>query len=219
MRFTGKEDYLKTIYELTVSRNANLYASELADALNVSRPAITDMLKKLEKEGLVEKKSKDGVSLTEEGERTAVSMLRKHRLWETFLMQVLNLNWEEVHDEAEHLEHGASDYLINKIDEYLGFPKQDPHGSPIPQRNGKIFRKKDLLSLKDAVIGESYIIAEVSDKSRELLDILNKLGITLNSCITIKSKIDFDGSMIVEFNNKEILLTEKIQHNILALKK
>jgi DtxR family Mn-dependent transcriptional regulator len=219
MKSTGKENYLKTIYELTALRGAGLHSHELADALNVSRPAITDMLKKLIKEGLVEKKVKDGLRLTEKGERSAVTMLRKHRLWETFLIKVLNLSWEEVHDEAEHLEHSASDYLINKIDEYLGFPKFDPHGSPIPQKNGKIFRSKDLIKLTDAVIGGIYIIAEVSDKSRELLDLLNKMGLSLNSSIEIKSKVGFDGSMIIGFNGKEIMLTSKIQESILALKK
>lgn len=219
MKSTGKEDYLKTIYELNALRDTSLHSYELAEALNVSRPAITDMLKKLEKEGLVEKKGKDGLCLTDKGEKSAVSMLRKHRLWETFLMKVLDLSWEEVHDEAEHLEHSASDYLINKIDEYLGYPKFDPHGSPIPQKNGKIFRPKDLIKLKDAAIGGNYIIAEVSDKSRELLDILNKMGLALNSDVEIKSKVNFDGSMIVEFNGREIMLTSRIQESILAIKK
>ncbi|MEN8194662.1 MAG: metal-dependent transcriptional regulator, partial [Bacteroidota bacterium] len=139
----SKENYLKAVYQLCQNSANSVSTLALAQKLNITNAATSDMAKGLLKQGFVNYKKYKGVSLTSKGKEIAVGILRRHRLWELFLMQSLELGWEEVHNEAENLEHQTSDFLIDKIDDYLGNPQFDPHGEPIPQKNGSIPRMVD----------------------------------------------------------------------------
>lgn len=134
MSTISKENYLKVIFNQNELVNDFVTTSQMAQELDVSNAAISDMAKKLSSEGLITYEKYKGMELTSKGEKMALKVIRRHRLWELFLMKILGLNWSEIHDEAENLEHHSSDFLIDKIDEYLGYPEFDPHGHPIPKK-------------------------------------------------------------------------------------
>ena len=200
------EDYLKQIYHLQASgEKAN--TGTLASLLGISPASVSEMVGRLSAEGWITNQPYHGFQLTKKGERIAVNLVRKHRLIEVFLQQHLKYEWDEVHSEAERLEHVISDTFVNKLEEYLGFPKYDPHGDPIPDKNGKILHTHyRLLSKSDA--GKDYIIAKVNDASTEILQYLKKIGLTLNSNISVNEKIDFDGSVLISHEGKKHLLSK-----------
>lgn len=202
------EDYLKQIYHLQSSgEKAN--TGTLALLLGISPASVSEMVSKLSSDGWITNKPYHGFQLTKNGERIAVNLVRKHRLVEVFLQQHLKYEWDEVHSEAEKLEHVISDTFVNKLEEYLGFPKYDPHGDPIPDKNGKIpHTHYKLLSKSDA--GKNYIIAKVNDASKEILQYLKKIGLTLNSNISVNEKIDFDGSVLISHEGKKHLLSKRM---------
>jgi DtxR family Mn-dependent transcriptional regulator len=206
------EDYLKHIYQLQ-STGSKVNTTTLAGVLNVSPASVSEMVSKLSKPGWIENTPYKGFSLTEEGEKIAVNLVRKHRLIEVFLHQHLGYSWDEVHNEAEKFEHVCSDKFINKLDEYLGFPQTDPHGDPIPDVNGKIADKKDRL-LCDVETEKSYIVRKVNDTSDEVLKYISSIGIELNTEIKLSEKIAFDDSVLISINNMEHLLSKKIAENI-----
>ncbi|MFH1198208.1 MAG: metal-dependent transcriptional regulator, partial [bacterium] len=182
----SKEDYLKTIYNQKHERGGVVSTSQLANILEVSNAATSEMAKKLSIEGYVQYQKYKGLELTSDGEKVALEVIRRHRLWELFLMRVLNLSWSEVHDEAEHLEHNTTEFLINKIDEYLGNPHFDPHGSPIPDKNGAMPAQPILLQLNQCELNRYYILARVADENSELVNYFTKIGLMINSKIMIK---------------------------------
>jgi DtxR family Mn-dependent transcriptional regulator len=185
----------------------------IAGMLVTKASSVTDMLKKLADKDLVSYQKYQGVTLTESGLLSAKMIVRKHRLWEVFLVEKLNFSWDEVHEIAEELEHIQSEKLINKLDEFLDFPTFDPHGDPIPDKNGSV-KKVDKLLLSEAKIGQDYQCVGVKDTSVSFLQFLDKQKISLGSKIKIISKEDFDASQTIQLNTRTLVISNKIADNI-----
>jgi DtxR family Mn-dependent transcriptional regulator len=209
----SEENYLKTIYHLTTISDAEVSTNAIAEMMETKASSVTDMLKKLAEKDLVNYIKYQGVSLTNKGKLTAKMIVRKHRLWEVFLVEKLNFPWDEVHDIAEQLEHIKSEQLINKLDDFLGNPTEDPHGDPIPNAKGQIIPiEKQLLSeLSENQIG---ICVGVKDSSSEFLKYLDKQGIALGSRIEIIEKETFDSSLKINLDSKELTISNKIAGNL-----
>lgn len=213
----SEENYLKTIYHLTTILDTEVSTNAIAEKMETKASSVTDMLKKLSEKNLINYKKYQGVSLTEEGELMAKMIVRKHRLWEVFLVEKLQFSWDEVHDIAEQLEHIKSEKLINKLDDFLGNPIEDPHGDPIPDRKGKIIKTEKLL-LSDLGENQTGICVGVKDTSSEFLKYLDKQGIALGSIIECISKEEFDLSLRINVNGNEITISNKIASNLYVKK-
>lgn len=209
----SEENYLKTIYHLTSVSEADISTNAIAEKMETKASSVTDMLKKLAEKDLVNYVKYQGVSLTEKGKLAAKMIVRKHRLWECFLVEKLEFSWDEVHDIAEQLEHIKSEKLINKLDDFLGNPTEDPHGDPIPDANGRIIKvEKQLLSeFEKNQIG---ICVGVKDTSSDFLKYLDKQEIALGSQIEIIEKENFDSSFRIRVGTKEITVSNKIASNL-----
>ncbi len=181
--------------------------------MDTKASSVTDMIKKLADKSLVDYKKYQGVNLTEKGRLTAVSVIRKHRLWECFLVYKLNFSWDEVHEVAEQLEHVKSEKLIEELDAFLDYPNHDPHGDPIPDANGNIKKsEKTLLSkLKE---GSQCVCVGVKDSSAKFLRFLDKNQIKLGSKITVLSKESFDESMVLTIDGKSLTISKAISNNL-----
>ncbi|MDX1699221.1 MAG: metal-dependent transcriptional regulator [Melioribacteraceae bacterium] len=214
MSSISKENYLKTIYNLSKYGNGSVSPSSVARELNVSSAAISEMASKLSEQGYVDYKKYKGIKILGKGKKVATNIIRKHRLWELFLIKTLGLNWGEVHHEAEKLEHSTSDYLIDKIDEYLKFPKSDPHGAPIPTKNGSYRSKIIDIPISESEIGKSYKISRVSDENQELIKYLTQIELSLNTKIKVIDKLGFDGSVIIQIGDNSHTLSKKLSNNI-----
>jgi len=210
----SKENYLKAVYSRVNEVGSGATTSALAEKLDISNAAISEMAKKLSEDGLITYAKYKGMELTGEGKKIALRVIRRHRLWELFLMKVLDLSWSEVHDEAENLEHSTSDYLIDKIDHYLGYPKFDPHGYPIPQKNGSIPKTPDLIELKNAITGMKYKVSRVNDANNEMMIYLTKIGMSLSKEIEVIEKLAFDNSVIIKVGSEKHSLSELVASNI-----
>uniref|UniRef100_UPI00106C38C5 metal-dependent transcriptional regulator n=1 Tax=Flavobacterium psychrophilum TaxID=96345 RepID=UPI00106C38C5 len=208
----SEENYLKTIYHLTTISDSEVSTNAIAEKMETKASSVTDMLKKLSEKDLINYKKYQGVSLTETGSLSAKMIVRKHRLWEVFLVEKLDFPWDEVHDIAEQLEHIKSEKLINKLDDFLGNPTEDPHGDPIPNANGQIISiEKQLLSeLNEKQIG---ICVGVKDTSSEFLKYLDKQEIALGSKIEIIVKEEFDLSLKIKVDARELKISNKIPSN------
>lgn len=209
----SEENYLKTIYHLTAFSDQEVSTNAIAEMIATKASSVTDMLKKLAEKDLVHYKKYQGVSLTANGRLLAKMIVRKHRLWEVFLVEKLDFPWDEVHDIAEQLEHIKSEKLINKLDNFLGNPTEDPHGDPIPDANGKIIKTEKLL-LSELGFNQSGICVGVKDSSKEFLKYLDKNQIALGSKIEIITKEDFDFSMKIKVENREFSISNKIANNL-----
>mgnify|MGYP006169608235 CR=1 FL=1 len=209
----SEENYIKAIYHLETISNAGISTNAIAKKLTTKASSVSDMIKKLSEKKLVVYKKYQGVKLTDYGKKTAANIVRKHRLWEVFLVEKLNFSWDEVHDVAEQLEHIKSPKLINQLDALLGFPTHDPHGDPIPDKDGnlKTIEKSLLSSLHK---NESGICVGVDDSSSEFLRFLDKKGITLGKTITILEKEDFDDSLSIQMDDKRFSISNKIANNL-----
>ncbi len=214
----SKEDYLKSIYKFQNENGDSVSTADIAADLDVSNAATSDMAKKLAAQGFIKYEKYKGLKLTGKGEKIALNILRRHRLWELFLIKVLGLSWSEVHREAENLEHNTSEFLIDKIDELLNFPEFDPHGSPIPQKNGEVPKLPDMIPLSKAVEGKRYQIKNVHDESEDLINYLTKLNLVLNKKIKIIEKLNFDNSMIIENDGENITVSEKLTNSVFVTK-
>jgi len=209
----SEENYLKTIYHLTNLLDSEVSTNAIAEKMETKASSVTDMLRKLSDKDLLNYKKYQGVSLTEKGKLSAKMIVRKHRLWEVFLVDKLDFSWDEVHDIAEQLEHIKSEKLINKLDDFLGNPTEDPHGDPIPDSNGRIIKiEKQLLS--ELLEDQTGICVGVKDSSSEFLKYLDKQEISLGSEISIISKESFDASLIIKVNEKELTISNKIAGNL-----
>jgi DtxR family transcriptional regulator, Mn-dependent transcriptional regulator len=209
----SEENYLKTIYHLTALLDSEVSTNAIAEKMETKASSVTDMLKKLAEKDLVNYKKYQGVSLTENGKLAAKMIVRKHRLWEVFLVEKLDFSWDEVHDIAEQLEHIKSEKLINKLDDFLGNPTEDPHGDPIPDASGRIVKiEKHLLS--ELQENQSGICVGVKDTSSEFLKYLDKQEISLGSEIKLLSKESFDLSVKIKVNGKELNISNKIAANL-----
>ena len=205
----SEENYLKTIYHLTSSSNREVSTNEIAEMIATKASSVTDMLRKLAEKDLLNYKKYQGVSLTEKGKLSAKMIVRKHRLWEVFLVEKLNFSWDEVHDIAEQLEHIKSEQLINKLDDFLGNPTEDPHGDPIPDAYGKIIKTEKLL-LSELPQNQTGICVGVKDSSTEFLKYLDKNQIALGTKIEILTKEEFDQSLKIIVENQELIISNKI---------
>jgi len=213
MKNISKEDYLSVIYK-TSDSNGEIKANQIAVKLNISNAAVTDMLRKLSKDGYVDYKRYKGVKLTRSGEDYARSMVRRHRIWEVFLHQVVGLPWDKVHSEAENLEHSSSDELIDRLEEMLDYPEFDPHGDPIPDKNGKMPKSKLGIPLSTIKPGNLVKVNRVNDFDSSFLQYISKIGIELNKEINVLESFDFDHSLLIEVDNKETNISSKIAANI-----
>ncbi len=210
---TSEENYIKVIYHLSLVSPKGVNTNAIAGMLETKASSVTDMLKKLSEKELVAYQKYQGVTLTEKGFLSAKMIVRKHRLWEVFLVEKLQFSWDEVHEIAEELEHIKSESLIDKLDEFLGFPDFDPHGDPIPNRNGEI-KKISKLLLSEAELNKEYFCIGVKDSSSDFLKYLDKQKIALGSKFIIKEKENFDDTLTVEVNSKELTLSNKIANNL-----
>jgi len=213
MQSFTEENYLKVIYHLA-EQTSNVQTNAIAEQIQTKPASVTDMIKKLADKGLVDYVKYQGVTLTEKGKQTAIDIVRKHRLWEVFLVDKLNFKWDEVHDVAEELEHIKSIALIERLDEFLGFPKSDPHGDPIPDKNGR-FAKTQFIKLIELKIGEGGTITGVSQHSSAFLKHLEKLGLTLGKQIQVNDVTDFDGSVEIVVNERQINISREVAKHIL----
>jgi DtxR family Mn-dependent transcriptional regulator len=208
-----EENYIKSIYSLSLEAG-EVSVSVLAKKLQVKLPTVNSMVKKLATKKLVSYAKYQGIKLTEKGKKEALTIIRKHRLTESFLVQIMGLGWEEVHDIAEQLEHIESERFFNRIDEMLGKPKVDPHGEPIPDVNGKI-ASKNRLSLSQVKEGSSARISAVGNDEKSFLDHLNSKGLQIGDLVTVKKRELFDGSLlIVNKAKRETMLTHQVAERI-----
>ena len=209
----SEENYLKVIYHLSLVSPKGISTNAIAGMLNTKASSVTDMMKKLSDKELVTYQKYQGVTLTEKGFHSAKMIVRKHRLWEVFLVDKLNFSWDEVHEIAEELEHIKSEVLINKLDAFLDFPTFDPHGDPIPNADGEIMKINKLL-LSDSELNKEYQCVGVKDSSSNFLQYLDKQKIALGSKITVKEKESFDDTLVVEIDSREMTLSNKIANNL-----
>ena len=213
MNSQSEEDYLKAIYHLEMDYDS-ISTNSVADYLDMKPSSVTDMLKKLADKKYINYQKYKGSSLTRKGNLIALSIIRKHRLWETFLVEKLGFVWDQVNLIAEQLEHIKSEELIENLDDFLGNPKYDPHGDPIPNKEGKIekMNQKLLVELK---IQQKGIITGVKKGTASLLSYLDKEKIKLGDSIKVLEVLEFDGTFIVEINNRKLTFSEKICQNLL----
>jgi DtxR family Mn-dependent transcriptional regulator len=209
----SEENYLKVIYHVSLVAPKGVSTNAIAGMLDTKASSVTDMLKKLADKNLVSYQKYQGVTLTDEGLHKAKMIVRKHRLWEVFLVEKLQFSWDEVHEIAEELEHIQSEPLIDKLDAFLGFPAFDPHGDPIPNAKGVINKvEKELLS--EAELNQLYTCVGVKDSSTEFLQYLDKQQIALGSTIKILEKEPFDETLLLEIDGKKLTISNKIATNL-----
>ncbi|MEN8247998.1 MAG: metal-dependent transcriptional regulator [Bacteroidota bacterium] len=210
----SEENYLKTIYSLSSSKKKIVSTNALAEALNTKAASATDMIQKLHKKGLVSYHKYQGVAPTTTGEKEALQIIRKHRLWEVFLAQKLKFNWDEVHDIAEQLEHVTSPKLTEQLDIFLGRPKYDPHGDPIPNADGEM-EARPSVTLNMLTPGDCCTMISARDTSNEFLLYLDKIKISLGANIQILDFFEYDGSYSILVDDRSPLtISGKVAENI-----
>lgn len=216
MNSLTEENYLKEIFQLALNEKEKISTNLIADKLMLKAPTVSEMLKRLSEKNLIHYEKYQGVKLTEKGKKAALSIIRKHRLWEVFLVEKLKFKWSEVHDIAEQLEHIHSDELIDRLDKFLGFPKTDPHGDPIPDINGK-FKAQVLKKLSELKQGAESRISGVADHSTSFLNHLEIIGISIRDEIKILEISQYDKSLHVQVNNRhKLFISSETAKNILV---
>lgn len=209
-----EENYLKAIYTLVESADKKASTNEIAKKMDTKASSVTDMLKRLNEKELVDYEKYKIVKITEKGKKVAISIIRKHRLWEFFLVEKLNFGWDEVHDIAEQLEHIESVELTNKLEAFLDFPQFDPHGDPIPNGQG-VFPNRENQKLSEVQEGLTVIITGVEDSSPSFLNFLSEMDIQLGTELSLKTRNEFDNSMIVvNTENQKFTLSHKVASNL-----
>jgi DtxR family Mn-dependent transcriptional regulator len=211
----SEENYLKSIYRLAQQSNFKITPTAITESLGNNPASVVDMIRKLTEKQLIEYDKKKGVELTQQGLKDAVLIVRRHRLWEVFLLEKLGYHWDEIHDIAEELEHISDASLADRLDKFLGFPEYDPHGDPIPKANGKV-PKPFSVTLTDLKVGDVCRVAAVRDTSSPFLQYLQKLDIAIGTRIQLIEKIPFDNSLVISISNKEnTTVSQKFGENIL----
>lgn len=211
----AEENYLKAIYALDTISEKGVSTNLIAEKMDTKASSVTDMVKKLSEKSLVRYKKYQGVNLSDQGRKIAISIIRKHRLWECFLVDKLNFSWDEVHDIAEQLEHIRSEKLIDSLDEFLEFPSFDPHGDPIPDKDGHINkRKKVQLSLLRPQ--DETVLLGVKDSSDHFLRYLSNKNIAIGNKIKVLNIELYDKSMQLNIENKEITISNEVAENLLV---
>jgi DtxR family Mn-dependent transcriptional regulator len=213
MNTLAEENYLKAIYHLSLN-DLNVSTNQIAAALNTKAASVTDMLKKLADKELINYEKYQGVTLTAAGAKIAIHIIRKHRLWEYFLVEKLNFKWDEVHEMAEEMEHISSVELIDRLDKFMDYPKHDPHGDPIPDRDGN-FKKYELKPISSLGVNECGIISGVRDHSPAFLQYLEKQQLTISKKITVTDIIEYDNSMILQVEDTTTHISRDVAKNLL----
>jgi DtxR family Mn-dependent transcriptional regulator len=213
MNTLAEENYLKSIYHLSLNAE-NVSTNQLAAFINTKASSVTDMLKKLADKGLINYTPYQGVTLSKAGEKIAVNIIRKHRLWEYFLVEKLDFKWDEVHEMAEEMEHISSNELIDRLDKFMGYPKHDPHGDPIPDCNG-LFKIHNLKPVSAIGVNEGGVICGVRDHSPAFLQYLEKQSLIIGKKITVKEINEFDRSVILQTAGKELQISREVANNLL----
>jgi DtxR family Mn-dependent transcriptional regulator len=209
----SEENYLKAIYHLGNQGGETVSTNAIAEQIDTKASSVTDMVKKLAEKELANYIKYQGVSLTETGRLTAMSVIRKHRLWETFLVNKLNFSWHEVHEIAEQLEHIKSEKLIDKLDDFLDNPTHDPHGDPIPDKNGNYTKIKSK-SILDISAGSKGVLISVKDSSKAFLKYLNKNELALGDMIKVVEFEPFDESFTIETKSKTMSISKNVAENL-----
>lgn len=217
MATSAEENYLKAIFKITGKNNRPVSTNAIADELKTKASSVTDMVKKLAKKRLIHYEKYQGVTLTRKGRTMAALVVRKHRLWEVFLVDKLSFKWDEIHEIAEQLEHIHSDMLIDRLDSYLGYPKFDPHGDPIPDREGNMDHHKDE-TLSDLMVNESGIIVGVKEHSADFLQYLEGVRLILGTTVILRKRYDYDHSLVVEINGEELMVSDQVSQNLFIRK-
>lgn len=209
-----EENYLKAIYHLQKG-NEMVGTNDLARRLHTSAASVTDMMKKLQAKQLLHYKPYYGFSLSPEGKKAALFIIRRHRLWEFFLAEKLSFGWDEVHEIAEELEHVGNRKLIEKLDAYLGFPRFDPHGDPIPDRKGRM-HQPELVALHQIQAGVRVVLRSVTQQSRELLEHLEAKNIRIGTKLELRHRSGFDQSIDIRVSGKQVSLSEQLASHLLV---
>jgi len=210
----SEENYLKAIYSLSQDVTEAISTNLLAEKMATKASSVTDMLKKLSEKELISYQKYQGCELTSIGKKAAIQIIRKHRLWEVFLVNKLNFGWDEVHEIAEQLEHIQSTKLTDRLDEYLGFPKVDPHGDLIPDKNGVFEKINKNSALSDVSIDSKGIVVGVEDGSTGFFQFLKRYEIGLGTEISVLEKFEFDASVLVFVNGKEVSFSSVVADKI-----
>lgn len=213
-----EENYLKTIFKLSEQTSGNVSTNAIAEALQTKASSVTDMIKKLCEKNLLDHKKYQGVALTNLGISTALGIVRRHRLWEVFLVKNLNIGWDEVHDIAEQLEHTNSEKLYERLDKFLNYPKYDPHGDPIPDQEGKMLEASQL-SMSELRVDEQALVEGIIEHDPDFLQFLDQINLVPGAKIQVMNKLDFDGSLKIRINKgEEIMISTYVAGNVLVKK-
>ncbi|MCY4419296.1 MAG: metal-dependent transcriptional regulator [Cytophagales bacterium] len=216
-----QEDYLKAIYKLSrvggssggTSSLSHVSTSALSNELGVSPATVSDALQRLHRQGYVSYQKYKGVGLSQKGEKVALHMVRRHRIWEVFLHDKLRFSWDEVHERAEKLEHLCDEVFTNRLDEYLDYPRSDPHGDPIPDEHGKMPVLNRVL-LSDMLSGQKGQIVSVCESDPLFLQYMDKQGLILGSYVEILDKEPFDNSLQITLNNRTLSISDRVAKNL-----
>ncbi|MFK7953071.1 MAG: metal-dependent transcriptional regulator [Ekhidna sp.] len=211
-----EENYLKAIYHLSQGGEESVNTNSLSESMSTTPASVNDMVKRLSSKKLVSHKKYKGATLLPTGKMTALKVIRKHRLWEVFLVDKLDFKWDEVHEIAEQLEHIKSPILIEKLDAFLGHPTMDPHGDPIPDENG-IMKETTRAPIDQIAVGCKGIIVAVNSDDTLLLQHLDQIGIELGSRVELLTRMEFDGSVTVKIENqKDQFFSKHVAENLMV---
>jgi len=212
----AEENYLKAVYHLSDAGLLDVTTNSIAEEMDTKAASVSDMLRRLSEKEMVVYRKYQGVKISEKGKTAALQVIRKHRLWEVFLVEKLKFNWDQVHEIAEQLEHIKSPLLIQRLDDFLGHPKFDPHGDPIPDENG-LFKEKSQVPLADVEVSGDGIVVAVKDTNSMFLQHLDRIGIYLGAKTKVTEKVEFDGSMeiLVDGKNK-LFISKEVAENVLV---
>lgn len=210
-----EENYLKAIYHLSSEGSENVNTNSLAESMRTSPASVNDMVKRLAQKNLIGYQKYKGATLLSKGRKTALTIVRKHRLWEVFLVDKLGFKWDEVHEIAEQLEHIKSPSLIKRLDKFLGFPTMDPHGDPIPNEDG-VMQETRRASISEVAIKSKGIVVAVNNDDKLLLQHLDSLGIKLGTRIEVLERMDFDGSVSISIDDEpKQFLSKPVAENLM----
>ncbi len=212
----SEENYLKAIYHLSEAGKKSVSTNDIASSMKTKPASVSDMIRKLGAKEVINYRKYYGVQITEEGQNYALQVIRKHRLWEVFLVDKLKFNWDEVHEVAEQLEHVRSPLLTQRLDEYLNFPKFDPHGDPIPDEFGDV-KARPRISLSEMEVDQAGQIVAVKDSSAAFLRYLDKVGAYIGARIKLLDKVEFDGSIEILVDQKTLFMSKDVASNILIV--
>lgn len=215
MLSTSSENYLKCIFSLQEEQGGAVNTNSIAERMSTKASSVTDMVQKLSRKGWLQYRPYHGVHLTDDGRKLAVNVIRKHRLWEYFLVNQLKFRWDEVHDIAEQLEHIDSPELVKRLDRFLGHPRFDPHGDPIPDEAGNIIDDRDPVRLSSLKVGNIGKIVSVRDSSRDFLKFLEGTNLILGSKLEVQKIIPYDRSYQVRLAVSEVTISEKVADNLM----